>query len=180
MTVAVEQIPDVPNDMEFNHWNFMQKLKDAIKDVNAAAYVAPVGSKVSMALAADQTGIAQSTWTKVALDTVVFDVLDEFDFATNNRFVARESGYYMVSGSVRWNSLSDGNYVTVSIYVNGSAAATIHTEIGGGTTPRYNVSKLFHLDVADYIELWTRHNYAGNRDIDNDQAGTYLTIHRVF
>ena len=186
MTVAVDQIPDVPNDMEFNHWHFLQKLKDAIKDVNiaaiaeAAGYVPPVGSKVSAYLAADQTGIAQATFTKVEFNAVKFDTLDEFDITTNHRFIAKSSGYYMVTGSVRWNSLDDGDYITIAIYVNGSSVSLVHTELGGGTTPRYNSNKLVYLEVDDYIELWTRHGYTGNRDIDSEQQGTYLTIHRVF
>lgn len=40
MAAAVEQIPDTPNDIAFNHWNFMQKMKDAIKDVESSMITA--------------------------------------------------------------------------------------------------------------------------------------------
>jgi len=180
MTVAVEQIPDVPNDMEFNHWNFMQKLKDAIKDVNAGLYVAPVGSKVCAYLGTDQTGVVTTTWTKVELDTTEFDVLSEFDTDTNNRFIAAKAGYYQVTGQLRIETIADGDYYGLAIYKNGTRVSTIHIEVGGGATTRLHTSKLLYLDVEDYVELWGRHNYAGNRDFDAGLSETFLTIHRIF
>ena len=34
MGIATDKIPDIPNDMAFNHWHFMQKIKDAIENID--------------------------------------------------------------------------------------------------------------------------------------------------
>ena len=135
-------------------------------------------SRCSAYLSSNQTGVGTAAYKLVELDTVDFDELGEFDTGAH-RFTATQEGFYVLSGSLEIESLNDGDYYTVTINVNGSIRSIVHTELGGGTTPRWNTTIIRHLNVGDYVELKGRHNYGSDRSNGGGLPYTYLTIHRL-
>ena len=136
-------------------------------------------SRCSVYMSGDQTVVDYvDTYTKVAFDTIDFDELGEWD-TVDHKFVAQNAGYYLVSANGCINTLPDGAYITVYIRKNESGEAYCHTEVGGTVTPRYNVTKVVYLDVADIIKLWIRQNSGGSLTIDSAARNTFMTIHRL-
>ena len=135
-------------------------------------------SRCSAYLSANQTGVVTATYTIAELDAVLFDELGEFDTGTH-RFTATQEGYYIITASLEIESLGDGNYYTVAISINGGLKATVHTELGGATTPRWNCTRIYRLLVGDYVEVSGRHSYGSDRSFGGGNSFTYLTIHRL-
>jgi len=136
-------------------------------------------SRVSVYLGTNQTGVVTATWTKVELDTELFDGLGEFDKDTNHRFTANTAGYYQINGCVGHEGMGDADTVQTAIYVNGSRIAHATIDTGGTSSPGIPISKLAYLAANDYVELWGRHTLGSNGAFDAGAAETYLTVHRV-
>lgn len=98
-----------------------------------------------------------STFTKVTFDTKIFDTGSDFDVVTNNRFVARRSGYYWLSAKITFNVAVTQIYYA-AMYKNGVALRTSNENFStaSGTT-FYGpiVEGLVYLDAGDYIEIYS-------------------------
>jgi hypothetical protein len=127
-----------------------------------------------------QTGIGDSTYTKIQLNTEVFDTASAFDSTTNYRFTPLVAGYYQFSGEVvaTGTNLAFTQVVLVKNGVapgfTGSYISTTSAEAGS------SVSGLYYLNGStDYVELYcyadvssgTVTVYGGS----NPQAQTFLT-----
>jgi hypothetical protein len=73
--------------------------------------------------AAEQTGIADNTWTKVIFDTELFDTNSMYDATTNYRFTPTVSGKYFVylGFPLQSTTVNSGTVFNISIYKNGSS-----------------------------------------------------------
>lgn len=136
------------------------------------------GTSRCSAYAISTQSVATAIMTIAELDTVLFDELGEFNTSTN-RFVTTQPGYYILSGGLEIESIANGNYYTVCVYVNEGIKAIVHTEVGGGTSPRFNCTTIRYLAVGDYVTLRGRHNYGSNRTFGAGRSNTYLTIHKL-
>jgi hypothetical protein len=120
-----------------------------------------------------QTGITGGVWTKMGLQTELFDTNSNFDSATNSRFTPTIAGYYWFVGSV--GTLTSAINNDVALYKNGSAAnyGVAYPTAGGGASPRTQVSALIYLNGStDYVELY---GYAsGTWSSSNSNGVTYL------
>jgi hypothetical protein len=102
-----------------------------------------------------QTGIADSTYTKVQLNTEVFDTASAFDNTTNYRFTPLVAGYYQFSAAVVATGTNLA-YTQAVLVKNGSAPGFT----GGYSTPisseaGSSVSGLYYLNGStDYVELY--------------------------
>jgi hypothetical protein len=115
-------------------------------------------------LSATQTGLADTTWTKIACDTVVAQTGTTYDNSSNYRWTPGVSGTYIVTQQVEMQWSGVDSYImdaSMSIYKN--------TDDGGG---EYITSMLFNgpvgtvrtvssvntavmvMNATDYIELW--------------------------
>lgn len=106
---------------------------------------------------ATQTTIPNATWTKVGLQTKLFDTGSNFDATTNSRFTAPVAGFYQFNGVVTcYLSGTTAENTVCALYKNGStlkngSQITLPTSpANAGTT----VSGLFQLAAGDYVELW--------------------------
>jgi len=151
------------------------------------SYVAVAGSDNTPAflarLSANQS-IANATWTKIAVNTEIFDTDSAYDNSTNYRFTvpSGEAGVYIFYFATTYDSVPTGNYTSTVLYVNGTfesvspwRSRTAYGYISqlGGTAGQVHVdSSMMNLDVGDYIELWTAHNTGSSKDAEND--GTYF------
>jgi hypothetical protein len=103
------------------------------------------------ASAAGTTSIANTTFTKVTLDTEAFDTNNNF---ASSRFTPTVAGYYQISGQVQIGM--SANPCAVDIYKNGTGTGYV---VGGNQTGSLNantgISKLIFLNgTTDYVELY--------------------------
>ena len=121
---------------------------------------------------ANQT-ITHGTWTKVALDTEVYDVGGYFDHSSNYRFTPLVPGYYQINASYQDLTNDDVYDMMIAVYFNGT--------IGGGMFGRLRIknvdtardfyastvqtSDILYMDgVDDYIELYAYILRGGSAD----------------
>jgi hypothetical protein len=119
-----------------------------------------------------QTGIT-TAWTKISLQTELFDTNNNFDSTTNYRFTPTVAGYYLFTGNIYFAVSGINNYI--SIYKNGSAIVygTAYPTASGASFPYSSVSTLAYMNGStDYVELW---GYATNTwDTGTGIPSTYL------
>ena len=121
---------------------------------NGPAFFANMGS--------NQT-FSTSSYTKVQMNTEVFDTNGNYDPTTNYRFTPTVAGYYFVTIQIAWVStvVSPSN----AIYKNGSIYSSRYDQ-GSLTNFYQSHSQLIYLNGStDYIE-----NYA---QISSGSTGTY-------
>ena len=111
----------------------------------------PMGG-VAPAFSATSSGgqsFSNGTFTKVQINTKVFDTNNNFDSTTNYRFTPTVAGYYQVNSNWFISSVINGS--AISIYKNGSETFRGFT----GSAQYYVGSCLVFLNGStDYIELW--------------------------
>ena len=136
-------------------------------------------SKARVYLAGVQS-IPATIWTKVLLDTENFDGLDEFDSVTNHRFTAQAAGYYIIVGCTTYAdpTVQGKNYGT-GIYKNGTSYVRGDVTQYGTGYFGVNFVDIVYLAVGDYLELYTYHNEASNRNLYAASDSTFLTVHRL-
>lgn len=103
--------------------------------------------------------IPHNTYTKIAFDTVVYDIGGIADCTTNDRFDIARSGLYLIHAYLLLPQIDSGEAVVPSILVNGTAMA-----VGGAQVAQTNQNALAHvvyiaqLNAGDYIEMGGYHN----------------------
>ena len=119
-----------------------------IKAANTPAFEANLGS--------DQT-VSDNTFTKLNINTEVFDTDSKYDASTNYRFTPTVAGKYFVYGSVHGETdASQMQFQQAAIYKNGSAYATniIDFRSNNGLQANVFVAVTMDLDTDDYVELY--------------------------
>ena len=97
--------------------------------------------------------VANSTFTKVSLQTKEFDTNNNFDSTTNYRFTPTVSGYYQVSGQC--NPGSNTGLIIVTVYKNGSRFKDLNLPNVGATGGGTGGSALIYFNgTTDYVELY--------------------------
>ena len=128
-------------------------------------------------LAANQDNIANATWVKVGLDSVVFNHGTAFD-TTDERYECPVNGVYLVIGNVVWSGaggiVANERYSS-SIFVDGANAADSFSQAAVNNEPLSSpVSCILNLTAGQYIELYCRHS-AGAATPDVVGVQTYYT-----
>lgn len=129
---------------------------------------------VSVYRANNQT-IAASTWTKVTLDTVEYDVQSHFDQVTNYRWTCPAPGYYEVTARVMIDSPSA--LVGVSIYKNGSAYRDSYAT--GTSYCTATLTARPKLVETDYLEMWVFQANAAGRTLTGGTRYNSFDVKRV-
>ena len=155
------------------HYEMEQETSARIEDFHVENIAS--STRCRAYLAADQTDIADTTWTKVLLDTENFDSGSHF---ASNKFTATQPGYYQVCGQVRWiNTVADKKYYG-AVYKNGESIAEVAMQssiVGGLSCP---IADTIYLADADYLELYAYHDSgAATPDIDGGSRRTYLSVY---
>jgi hypothetical protein len=116
------------------------------------------GPAFSAYLSANQA-LTSNTYTKMAIDTELFDTNSCYD-TTNYRFTPTVAGYYQVNGTIRCSTpASTITQVVHSIYKNGAVFMLLNTDnVAVGTITgghEKSGSTVMYLNgTTDYIELW--------------------------
>jgi hypothetical protein len=135
-------------------------------------------------LNANQENILSLTDVKVNLNTLTYDLGNNFDESTNYRFTAPVAGLYKIIGSVWYLNTSvqaDKRYKAM-IYKNGSAIAHSSAHSSHVDYISANVSDEVFLKKDDYIELWAYTTGTGDTvDIYGEANGffTYLIVRLI-
>ena len=139
-------------------------------------------------LSSNQLNIADTTLTKVQLDSVVTDTDPNDDFDTsNNYYVAPVAGKYRVSGAVAWmNVVSGGRYdVRIRVDTGGGFADALGGEVKWTSANRSVLglvipSGILVLDAGDKVALYCYHSSGvSTEDIYGAQAWTWMNIEFV-
>lgn len=98
--------------------------------------------------------LPDSTSTKIAFDTEVYDVGGIADPTTNDRFDIRRAGKYLVEAGLRLGNFDAGESMAAQIYINGTIRATRNFyPAGSSSQPGAVVAGVYDLQPDDYIEL---------------------------
>ena len=119
------------------------------------------------AYASSAQSISNTTWTKVTLDSELFDTNNNF---ASSRFTPTVAGYYQINCVLRVNASSNASRIIVGIWKNGaeysrpaepyfSSAIMVQPQFGGGVIVYMN-------GTTDYVELYGYVNGAGTLTFD--------------
>lgn len=142
-----------------------------------AQKMAAMGPSLSAYHGVSSQTITANTWTKVQLNTVVFDTGSCFDNVTNFRWTPNVAGYYHVDCSAVITSSTTLTAVEVAVYKNGAIelAGTYHP--GVTTQGTSQGSKLIYMNgTTDYLELWAYAN-PGTITLAANSVATYMTAY---
>ena len=132
--------------------NFTATLPAATGDVMVSGNM----PAVSASIGTTQT-ITTGVFTKLALNTEIFDTANAFDSTTNYRFTPQVAGYYQINGhvygvaSVSMSALYSAIYKNNALYQYGGIQNITVGVAGQGLT----VNSLVYLNgTTDYVELY--------------------------
>lgn len=117
--------------------------------------VAGNGPAFSAIPSAASTNISSSTWTKVTLDTEVYDTNSNF---ASSRFTPTVAGYYQINFIANLGtSANNGLWFGTAIYKNGAAYAQAFPVFPAGNVQSYtnNLSPIINMNgSSDYLEFY--------------------------
>jgi len=106
----------------------------------------------------NQGSIANNTWTKITLDSEVFDAGGTF---ASSKFTPAIAGFYVIHFGIYIPNIDDGERVTVKLYKNGSEytyGEHKHYSSTSNADGMITSSTVIQLDTDDYVELYVNHN----------------------
>lgn len=115
---------------------------------------------------------------KVAFDTVLFDVQNEFDTATNYRFTAARAGTYIAVASLHHTVSVDQSLVGVLLYKNGAVAPSREVATSGTYAHIINVVAVIQLAANDYLEVYAQ-NETNDVVVSNDENTTFFCVAKI-
>jgi len=100
--------------------------------------------------------IANSTFTKISLNSETFDTNACFDSTTNYRFTPNVAGYYQINAALWYNAASTSGLTVLSIYKNGSEYKRGVSFFSASGYSGLHVNDVVYMNGStDYIELYT-------------------------
>jgi len=118
-----------------------------------------------------QQNPSQNTWTKVNLQTELFDTNSNF---ASSRFTPTVAGYYQINGTVGIDDYSNTDLLQCAVYKNGTIFVRGATCKGDSNDrAACNVSTIVYLNGStDYVELYY---YGDSTNILNQSQCTNLS-----
>jgi hypothetical protein len=127
------------------------------------------------AYASSNTNISSSTWTKITLDTELYDTNSNF---ASSRFTPTVAGYYQINFTST-NSASSNNayWLYDAIYKNGSAYIGAYSVFPSGNIQNFSntLSQVIYMNgSSDYIEFYVNVYVPSGTPSYGGGAGTTL------
>jgi hypothetical protein len=135
------------------------------------------GGSAIRAYLQSNTALSAGSYKKAPLNLESFDVLGEYDNATNYRFTAGAAGKYMFIGTVTVAGVAANNYIAVDLRKNGSSYLLFYLTAAVATTLSQQVLDLIDLAQNDYLELWVMCSNAATLNGGSNQ--TFLDVMKV-
>ena len=123
--------------------------------------------------------ISQNTVTKIAFDTITYDLAGEFDATTNHRFTAKIGGIYLVTFTPHILALASGKELTSIIKVSGTGVAQGFSQSAGDNDVSGCVTTIINLTAGQYVEFFVNHDDTTSRNIQGNNVNTYAMINRL-
>jgi hypothetical protein len=136
---------------------------------DARTYVEAVGNVVQ--------NVSANTVTKMLFANERTDFLNEYT-NTLSRFVAQQTGRYMVSASVVVDGFPTDSMLDISVYVNGTPRRTARSAIRVGSQSAI-ISVPIYVFTGEYIEIYFNCPQAAGVCGSADGSRTYLIIQRM-
>ena len=139
----------------------------------------PSGTTVSGAMAntpaflarlSSSQSVSSGTWTKININTKIYDTASGYDNSSNYRWTPGVAGKYIIYGQAGFDSMSDQKYMYVTIQKNGNQLWTDGSAINHATDSSVSLGIAarttwsVELGASDYIEMYAYHNYGSNRN----------------
>jgi len=133
-------------------------------------------------LAADQSSITDNAYTKISLDTLIFDSHGYFSTATS-KFTPLVAGYYFIIAQVRENQGVDNQSMGAAIYKNGVIASFAGPTAGGASNLDLQFTNAQCSDIIymngfdDYLEMYIYINTEddGTGTVDGGYYQTWMS-----
>jgi hypothetical protein len=105
------------------------------------------------------TGMVDQTWTKLPIETVLFQTGSTYDNTTNYRWTPGVVGKYQMHCAARYKADSSGKLgvTAIGLYVNGSRIVQTAGDQPNENTNSTNgveCNAILSLDADDYVECW--------------------------
>ena len=112
-------------------------------------------------------------WATVNFDEVDYDTTGDFDI-TSDKFICSTSGYYLISGSLMFSPMNDGEIIYVATVIEGvlKAGSTAHASQTSSLSTDFTA--IVYLNKGDYVEMWAYHTGTPSRTIFGNSAGSYI------
>ncbi len=134
-------------------------------------------------ITSNQSGISHNTYTKINLNSTLYDVGSFFDTSTNYRYTPTVPGYYWFNIAIYDLSATDVYDIIAVLYKNGAATTIFgrHRFLGVTNDDLYSsivsASGVLHMDGDDYAELYCR---IASEDSGSITVGSYYTRMSAF
>jgi hypothetical protein len=134
-------------------------------------WAAPAGSSgpsFGVYGSAAQTGISNATFTKVALNTELWDTDSCYDTSTY-RFTPNKAGYYQINANIQ-TVMSPVDLAVVAIYKNGAEYTRVHRRDGVVNFSACSATLVYLNGTTDYIEFFAYIASTTTRNIELDSG----------
>jgi len=136
---------------------------------------------------ADQTGVTDNVYTKVAFNNKLFDTNSMYDATTNYRFTPTIAGkYYVYSSFALYGSVDYSIFTSqIKIYKNGSEFSELRqTEQSSSNFPTkrtVHINKIVEFNGStDYVEIFARSNVtSGTVSFELSSTEGYFGAYRI-
>ncbi len=133
--------------------------------------------------------VSSGSTDKVQFNSETYDVLSNFDSATNYRFTCPTTGHYMVSATLGLLShASSPTYnIKIYIYVNGAEYSRnvlrhgdAEVGIGQGMTSSVSITDIVNITANDYIEIFVvGTNASGSFGVVLGSNVSFMSVHKL-
>lgn len=125
-------------------------------DTGATGPVGTSGPAFKATRITSEQNVSSGVWTKVQLQSKIFDTASVFDNVTNYRFQPNVPGYYLLIGNIYGATSAGQNSTGAQIQVNSTnIAQTYQNGSGLGTDQVVGVSTITYMNgTTDYAELF--------------------------
>ena len=107
--------------------------------------------------------LANTTYTKMEMDTEVYDTDSKYD-TSNYRFTPGTAGKYWVWGKFRMDTGTSIAASIIAVYKNGSLISKFTQKQANSTTRAFG--QVITLDADDYIELYGYQNGGSSENVN--------------
>jgi hypothetical protein len=123
---------------------------------NGSPLVLPKGVPAFSAYMGSNQTVTNVTFTKLQMNTEVFDTNNNYDPVTNFRFTPTVAGYYSVIASCTLQSTTATHRVSAYIYRNGvSYKGGVNSAAGGLSFPLSEASTILYMNgSSDFVEAY--------------------------
>ncbi|RJF76746.1 hypothetical protein D3877_28020 [Azospirillum cavernae] len=150
----------------------------ALSDLTTSSLANEVFCRITLN-GVDQTGVPNSTATRVNLTTADFNVGAAFD-TTTCRFKPTVGGYFIIAAQVNIVNSSSGVNIGAAIYKNGAAQSW--NFVAPARTGNYpaQLSDIVQMNgTTDYVELYCSQDNGAARSISGAKHDTWFSASRL-